>query len=162
MRLIPIELFFASVMSTTKKTATQSALEQIETEIKQIDQIVKSWSDGKSLRFDKAHVNPQNVAESQADKRQAAKTNSFFNLAFFANLGVMLVAIGLTSIQSIYSWLTQDQALITLTSLLVLLSVANIVFNIRGSSIVADAPQNKTGKKRTESKHPGIRSRPNV
>lgn len=75
-------------MSTIEKTATKSALEQIEKEIRQIDQLVNSWSDGRSLRFDPAHVqspaqDPPEPAKPQPTELKPGKTVFFFNLIAF-------------------------------------------------------------------------------
>lgn len=106
-----------------------STIIQIEDELAQIDRIMHSWSDGRSLRFDPAHVKAANktVDEKEAKaKLMTQNANSLFASLFSLNLIAMLLILTTVICEIGFGWLGS----VTCIGILVGTSIAGATFNL--------------------------------
>lgn len=107
----------------------ESTIVRIEDELEQIDRIIHSWSDGRTLRFDPAHVKPpkENADEKAVkEKLTGQNSNSFFASLFSLNLIAMLLVLGASICEFGFGLLGTDVCI----GILAGTSIAAAMFNL--------------------------------
>lgn len=105
------------------------SIQLIESEIHQIDQIVRSWSDGRTLRFDPAHVQPkddsiQNKRRTEIAAFQSKRTFEILRTINFASIVGLLV---FSATQLVWNYLPLQLAFGALALSGILISILNYV-----------------------------------
>lgn len=108
-----------------------STLEQIECELAQIDRIIHSWSDGRSLRFDPAHVKPVKKSVDENDIHQKTLQEHARSLLRML-LSVNLIAAMLVSVTAIceigFGWIGNWPSIGVLAGTTITAALLNVFF----------------------------------
>lgn len=93
-------------MNSPDSNSTRSALDEIEREIIQIDQLVRSWSHGKTLRFDRAHVRqtpPESKKPVQPSRQPVRWPQRLFFILNVIGFGIPLCLVAAPNVWPGYS-----------------------------------------------------------
>lgn len=142
-------------MSTLKKTISRISIDEIENEIKQIDSIVNSWSSGRSLRFDPAHVRPRHLDPPSPEPERTPNPQVYFKVSFLVNLFAFCFAVGFAVAQAITGLVPAFLAAGILLGGMILMFALNLFLVIWGQAVTRKLIQtnrrlNRRVKRKTE------------
>ena len=120
-----------SGLQQINSTQFDSTIEQIECELAQIDSIMHSWSEGRSLRFDPAHVKPvkKNVDENDIHQKSI---HSHVRWLLRILLPLNLIAAMLVSVTTIcevgFGWIGNWPCIRVLAGSAISVTLLNVYF----------------------------------
>ena len=133
-------------------------LDQIESEIRDIDQMIHSWSHGRSLRFDPAHVSSNKEQPSAPADKSKSPIYSVGRLFFWFNLLAFSLPIGLLAFQSLAKALSPKVEAFILTISMMILAGGNLVLAAFESSRIKIQSGEKQPRIRNSRTQPSVRS----
>ena len=146
-------------MDSIEQSSTKIVLDQIEREIQQIDQIVNSWSNGRTLRYDPAHVRKSGAEQPSDTSRAVAsaegvrgqvRSSKWLRMASLVNLLVVFLASGILVVQAVIGNSLLEISPGLMFGCLIAVGGVNLFLVTRGAALelpVAspDSMQEKTG-----------------